>query len=421
MITLNNKATEFVASNEQLCLDRFKQIDEIEMHNQLKVLNAFNKAGLAERHFIGSYGYGHGDIGKEITNEIFATIFNTESAIASPMLTCGTATISHALLGILRPNDLMLCVSGTPYDTLKDVLFGIDGTDNGSLKDFGIKYDQIDLIDNGFDIPKILEYLYEHNVKMLYVQRSRGYEWRNAISIKQMKELFTLVRINSPSTIIVVDNCYGEFVETLEPTDVGASLVMGSMIKNIGGGIAPTGGYVAGKEYLINMIACHLFSPALGIDSGSYSEGYKLILQGLFVAPHVVDQDKKIAVLTSQCLNTLGYDTIPSKDDIMSDIVCSIKFGEPDTLIKFCRCIQQCSPVDSNTLLEPSEMSGYADKIIMASGSFNQGSSIELSCDAPIREPFIAYLQGSLSYTHGKIALTYALQRTFEAKLYELD
>ena len=259
MITLNNKATEFVASNEQLCLDRFKQIDEIEMHNQLKVLNAFNKAGLAERHFIGSYGYGHGDIGKEITNEIFATIFNTESAIASPMLTCGTATISHALLGILRPNDLMLCVSGTPYDTLKDVLFGIDGTDNGSLKDFGIKYDQIDLIDNGFDIPKILEYLYEHNVKMLYVQRSRGYEWRNAISIKQMKELFTLVRINSPSTIIVVDNCYGEFVETLEPTDVGASLVMGSMIKNIGGGIAPTGGYVAGKEYLINMIACHLF------------------------------------------------------------------------------------------------------------------------------------------------------------------
>lgn len=417
MIMLNSRAKRFVEDNEQLCLSRFKQIEEIELTNQLKVLNAFNKAGLAERHFIGSFGYGHGDIGKEITNEIFATIFNTETAIASPMLTCGTATISHTLLGILRPNDLMLCVSGTPYDTLKDVLFGTS-EDVGSLKDFGIKYDQIDLINNDFDYDTISCYLMQNKVKMLYVQRSRGYEWRNALNIDQMEKLFKLVRNVAPDTIIVVDNCYGEFVETKEPTDVGADIVMGSMIKNIGGGIAPTGGYVAGSEKLINMIACHLFSPALGIDSGSYSEGYKLILQGLFVAPHIVAQAKKTAVLTSQCLNSLGYDTIPNKDDIMSDIVCSIKFGEPDTLIKFCRCIQQSSPVDGNTLLEPSEMSGYEDKIIMASGSFNQGSSIELSCDAPIREPYIAYLQGSLSYTHGKIALIYALHRTFEEQLY---
>ena len=412
MIQLNNHAREFVSTNEQLCEQRFKQIDEIELNNQLKVLNAFNKAGLAERHFIGSFGYGHGDIGKEITNEIFATIFNTETAIASPMLTCGTATISHTLLGILRPNDLMLCVSGTPYDTLKDVLFGTS-EDVGSLKDFGIKYDQIDLINNDFDYDAINDYLTNNNVKMLYVQRSRGYEWRNALNIAQMEKLFKQVRSVAPNVIIVVDNCYGEFVETLEPTDVGADIVMGSMIKNIGGGIAPTGGYVAGSEKLINMIACHLFSPALGIDSGSYSEGYKLILQGLFVSPHIVAQAKKTAVLTSQCLNSLGYQTIPSKDDIISDIVCSIRFGEPDTLIRFCRCIQQASPVDGNTILEPSEMSGYEDKIIMASGSFNQGSSIELSCDAPIREPYIAYLQGSLSYAHGKIALTSALQRTF--------
>ncbi|MBQ8522605.1 MAG: methionine gamma-lyase family protein [Clostridia bacterium] len=420
MILLNNKAQQFVETNEQLCLERFKQIDQIELTNQLKVLNAFNKAGLAERHFIGSFGYGHGDIGKEITNEIFATIFNTESAIASPMLTCGTATISHTLLGLLRPNDLMLCVSGTPYDTLKDVLFGVEGEDNGSLKDLGIKYDQIDLINNDFNYDEIIKYLTLHNVKMLYVQRSRGYEWRNAINIAQMEKLFKLVRNTSPNTIIVVDNCYGEFVETKEPTDVGADIAMGSMIKNIGGGIAPTGGYVVGNTKLINMIACHLFSPALGIDSGSYSEGYKLILQGLFVAPHIVSQAKKVAVLTSQCLNSLGYQTIPSKDDVMSDIVCSIKFGEPNTLIKFCRCIQNASPVDGNTLLEPSDMAGYEDKIIMASGSFNQGSSIELSCDAPIRKPFIGYLQGSLSYAHGKIALTYALQRTFEEMLYNL-
>ena len=413
MITLNNKAIEFVEKREQECKSRFEQIDSIELNNQLKVLNAFNKAGLAERHFIGSFGYGHGDIGKDITNEIVATIFNTESAIASPMLTCGTATISHTLLGILRPNDLMLCVSGTPYDTLKDVLFGTE-EDIGSLKDFNVRYDQIDLIDNDFDYDNIVKYLSKNKVKMLYVQRSRGYEWRNAINIAQMEKLFKLVRSTSPSTIIVVDNCYGEFVETKEPTDVGADIAMGSMIKNIGGGIAPTGGYVVGTEKLINMIACHLFSPALGIDSGSYSEGYKLILQGLFMAPHVVAQAKKIAVLTSQCVNTLGYPTIPNKDDIISDIVCSIKFGNPDILIKFCRCIQESSPVESNTLLMPSEMSGYEDKIIMASGSFNQGSSIELSCDAPIREPYIAYLQGSLSYSHGKIALINALQKTFD-------
>jgi len=413
MITLNNNAIEFVEKCEQECKSRFEQIDKIELNNQLKVLNAFNKAGLAERHFIGSFGYGHGDIGKDITNEIVATIFNTESAIASPMLTCGTATISHTLLGILRPNDLMLCVSGTPYDTLKDVLFGTE-EDVGSLKDFNVKYDQIDLIDNDFDYENIVKYLSVNKVKMLYVQRSRGYEWRNAINIAQMEKLFKLVRSTSPNTIIVVDNCYGEFVETKEPTDVGADIVMGSMIKNIGGGIAPTGGYVAGNEKLINMIACHLFSPALGIDSGSYSEGYKLILQGLFMSPHVVAQAKKVAVLTSQCVNTLGYPTIPNKNDIMSDIVCSIKFGNPDILIKFCRCIQESSPVESNTLLMPSEMSGYEDKIIMASGSFNQGSSIELSCDAPIREPYIAYLQGSLSYSHGKIALINALQNTFK-------
>ena len=418
MITLNNNSIRFVANNEAKCSERFKQIEEIEMHNQLKVLNAFNEAGLAERHFIGSFGYGHGDIGKEITNDIFATIFNTESAIASPMLTCGTATISHTLLGILRPNDTMLCVSGTPYDTLKDVLFGVENEDNGSLKDFGVNYEQIDLINNDFDYDTIINYLTNNKVKMLYVQRSRGYEWRNAINIAQMEKLFKLVRQTAPNIIIVVDNCYGEFVEKLEPSDVGADIVMGSMIKNIGGGIAPTGGYVVGSKKLIHQIACHLFSPALGIDSGSYSEGYKLILQGLFVAPHIVSQAKKTAVLTAQCLNSLGFETIPLATDVMSDIVCSIKFNDPDILIKFCRCIQESSPVDSNTLLEPSDMAGYEDKIIMASGSFNQGSSIELSCDAPIRKPYIGYLQGSLSYTHGKIALTNALQKTFK---YQLD
>lgn len=412
MITQNKNALELVTKCENECNEIFKQIDEIEYINQLKVLNAFTSSGLSERHFIGSFGYGHGDIGKEITNEIFAKIFNTESAFASPMLTCGTATISHALLGILRPNDLMLCVTGTPYDTLKDVLFG-SSKDNGSLKDFNIYYDQINLINNDFDYENIVNYLSKNKVKMLYVQRSRGYEYRNAITINQMEKLFKLVKEVSQGTIIVVDNCYGEFVEDREPTDVGADLVMGSMIKNIGGGIAPTGGYVAGKADLIELIGCHVFSPALALDSGSYSEGYKLILQGLFVAPHIVAQAKKVARLTSNVMNKLGYDTIPNNNQTMSDIVCCIKFGNPDILIQFCKAIQQASPVESNVCLEPSEMSGYEDKIIMASGSFNQGSSIELSCDAPIREPYIAYMQGSLSYVHGKIALIYAIGKTF--------
>lgn len=412
MITLNNKAIDFVAKCEKKCENEFSKIEQVEYENQLKVLNAFNKSGLSERHFIGSFGYGHGDIGKEITNEIFADIFKTETAFASPMLACGTATISHTLLGILRPNDLMLCVSGTPYDTLKDVLFGTD-IDIGSLKDYNINYEQIDLVDNDFNYDKIIKYLQSNKVKMLYVQRSRGYEWRNAITIQQMEKLFSKVRKIAPEVIIVVDNCYGEFVENREPSDVGADIVMGSMIKNIGGGIAPTGGYVAGKKDLINKIACHVFSPALGLDTGSYSEGYKLILQGLFVAPHVVAQAKKVARLTAECATKLGYNVIPNKNQPMSDIVCCIKFNNPDILIQFCKNIQKASPVESGSVLEPSEMSGYEDKIIMASGSFNQGSSIELSCDAPIREPYVAYLQGSLSYMHGKIALTYAIQNTF--------
>lgn len=414
MINLNKSTVEFVENCEKNLTEVFKQIEQVELENQLKVLNAFSEYNLGERHFIGSFGYGHGDIGKEITNQIFAKIFNTESAFASPMLTCGTSAISHALLGILRPNDLMLCVSGTPYDTLKEVIYGTD-YDNGSLKDFGIKYDEIDLLNNDFDYDKIGEYLRNNNntVKMLYVQRSRGYAWRNALNIEQMEKLFKFVRNIDKNILIVVDNCYGEFVETREPTDVGADLVIGSMIKNIGGGIAPTGGYVAGKEALIDKIACHVFSPALSMDSGSYVDGYKLILQGLFVAPHVVAQAKKTARLTAECMATLNIEAIPNRTQTMSDIVCSFKLGNPDQLIAFCRAIQYSSPVESNTLLEPSEMSGYEDKIIMASGSFNQGSSIELSCDAPIRPPYIAYLQGSLSYAHGKIGLINALNKTF--------
>ena len=407
MIKKDFKVIQLINEAEESLKDEFKKIDELELKNLEKVLNAFNECNLEERHFVGSSGYGHNDIGKEVTNEIFSKIFNTESAYVSPLFTSGTSAISHTLLGLLRPNDTMLCISGTPYDTLKTVIFG-NGNDNGSLKDFNINYNQIDLINGEFNYKEIENYLINNKPKMVYIQRSRGYDWRNALSINSIQKACEIVKKHSNS-IIVVDNCYGEFVCSKEPTDVGADIIVGSMIKNIGGGIAPTGGYVAGKQQLVERIACHLSSPALGIETGSYLLGYKQILQGLFLAPTVVSGCKKIVRLTACAVNKLGYDTIPTIKDELSDIVCAIKFNDSEKLINFCRSIQNASAIDSNAYLIPSDMAGYEDQIIMASGSFNLGSSIELSCDGPIREPYIAYLQGGLSYAHGKLGLINAL------------
>lgn len=409
MIIKNQEILSLISSCEEELNQEFNKINDVELYNLTKVLNAMNEAGLEERHFVGSSGYGHNDIGKDITNEIFAKVFNTESAFVSPLFTSGTSGISHTLLGLLRPNDTMLCISGTPYDTLQTVIHG-NGNDNGSLKDFGINYAEIDLIDGDFDYDKIETYLKNKQVKMVYIQRSRGYTWRNALTISQIEKAIIVVKQNS-NAIVVVDNCYGEFVETKEPTDVGADVIVSSMIKNIGGGYASTGAYVAGKQDLIERIACHLSSPALGFDTGSFSLGYKQFLQGLFIAPHVVSEAKKLVRLTSLVMNKYGYLTKPQLNEELSDIVCAIKFEDKNTLINFCTSIQSVSAVDSNACIEPSEMPGYDDQIVMASGSFTQGSSIELSCDGPIREPFIAYLQGGLCYSHGKLALINALSR----------
>lgn len=409
MILKDNEIKTLVQEEEKKLFCEFKSIETVEEYNLEKVLNAFNDLGLEERHFVGSTGYGHDDVGKVITNKIFSKIFNTEDAYVSPLFTSGTSGISHTLLGILRPNDTMCCVSGTPYDTLKTVIYG-DGHDNGSLKDYNIHYDEIALKNGDFDHEAILSYLKAHSPKMIYIQRSRGYEIRNALTINQIEKLVRLVKANS-SAYVVVDNCYGEFVETKEPTDVGADLVVGSMIKNIGGGIAPTGAYVAGRHVLVEKIANHLTSPALGVETGSYELGYRKFLQGLFVAPHVVSESKKVARLFSSVLQSLGYKTIPATNEAQSDIVCSILLNNREKLIEFCRGIQYSSAVDSNACLEPSPMAGYEDDIIMASGSFTLGSSIELSCDGPLRDPFCAYFQGSLCYAHGKLALINTLTR----------
>ena len=409
MINLNVKALNLINDSEQLCKEQFKEIEDIEFHNQLKVLNAFNKHEIQAYHFIGSTGYGHNDIGKEKISKVFATIFDTEDAFVSPLISCGTEAISQSLFGILRPGDTMLSISGTPYDTLKNIIYGVEGRDVGSLKDYNIKYKEVDLVNNDFDIPSILDSIKRLNPKMLYIQRSRGYSLRNALNIAQIEKVIKAVR-EITNAYIVVDNCYGEFTEKLEPTNVGADLVIGSLLKNMGGGITPTGGYIAGKAELIELISYKMTSPALGVDNGSYEPGYKAFFEGVFVSPHVVAQAKKLVVLTCAVMSGLGYKTTPTLNDTLSDIVCCIQFNNREKLIDFTRAIQYSSAIDSNTTLVAGEMDGYEDKIIMASGSFNQGSSIELSCDGPMREPYAGYLQGCLSYQHGKIGLMNAIQ-----------
>ena len=352
---------------------------------------------------------GHNDIGKEKISSIFKDIFNTEDAFVSPLISCGTEAISQTLFGILRPNDCMLSISGTPYDTLKQVIWGVEGKNVGSLKDYNIAYYEVPLVGNDFNEPEIVKAILKYNPKIVYIQRSRGYSLRNALSIKQIEDILKVVK-KYTKAYVVVDNCYGEFTEEKEPTDVGADLVVGSLLKNMGGGIAPTGGYIAGKQELIELISYKLTSPALGVDTGSYEAGYKSFFQGVFVSPHVVAQAKKLVVLASVALSKLGYETVPKLTDTLADIVCCIKFNDKDKLINFTRAIQQASAIDSDSVLEAGEMDGYEDLIIMASGSFNQGSSIELSCDGPMREPYAGYLQGCLSYQHGKVGLINAIK-----------
>lgn len=413
MINIDQNILSVINECENECKKQFEEIERIEFLNQLKVLNAFNKNHIQSYHFISSSGYGHNDIGKEKISAIFADVFHTESAFVSPLISCGTEAISQTLFGLLRPNDSMLCISGTPYDTLKQVIYGVEGKNVGSLKDYNINYYEVDLINGEFDSAKIKNAIKSINPKIVYIQRSRGYSLRNALNIDQIKNIISDIKTYS-NVDIVVDNCYGEFTEELEPTDVGADIVVGSLLKNMGGGIAPTGGYIAGKKDLIELISYKLTSPALGIDTGSYEPGYKLFFEGVFMSPHIVAEAKKLVVLASKVLSKYGFKTTPKFDDKLSDIVCCIHFNDKDKLIKFTRAIQASSAIDSDSVLEAGEMDGYEDLIIMASGSFNQGSSIELSCDGPIREPYAGYLQGCLSYQHGKIGLINAIKSIIE-------
>ena len=382
--------------------DIFARIDDVALFNQKKVLDAFRINKISDWHFAHSTGYGYDDLGRQMLSKLIATIFDSESCIASPLITSGTHAISLMFYATLFPGDILLSIKGKPYDTLSDV---ISKKNTGSLADYKIKYKEIALKNSEFDYEQIEKKLKEEFVKCVFLTRSRGYSLRNSLSISKIKEVIAFVKRISPNTLFLVDNCYGEFVEELEPTQVGADLVAGSFIKNLGGGIAPTGGYVAGKEELVNLAANRLTAPSLGFEVGSYKTGYNEYFEGLFLSPVTVKNALRSAVLFASCFSDLGYTTIPEKSSIPFDVIVSIILKDKKKLLEFCRLIQKYSPVNSNVVPEPYQMPGYEDEIIMAAGTFVQGASIELTADAPIKNPFVVYLQGGLTYEHSKIVL----------------
>ena len=399
-MTDTNLINQMIEKHEQKCASVFKEIDEIALYNQYKVLNAFRENAIGPRHFSQSTGYGYDDVARDTLYKLFADIFGAESAIASPLIMSGTHALTLALFGLLRPNDVLLSMTGTPYDTLNDV---ISGKNIGSLADFGVRYCEIDY--RKLTANEIKEKLTSIKPKVVFFQRSRGYTDNKALSIDELKKIFDVTKSILPDVTIVTDNCYGEFTDKIEPTQIGADVIVGSLIKNPGGGIAPTGGYVAGRRDCIEQIAGRFSSPSVGLEVGSYCGNYIPFYQGLFLAPRVTANAMKGAVLFSCAFDDLGYKTIPSYTEKPNDVICSINFNTKEELVSFCQGVQYASPVDSNVTPYPWDMPGYNHQVIMAAGTFMQGASIELSADAPIKEPYIAYMQGGLTYEHIKIAL----------------
>lgn len=392
---------------ERECKEQFKKIDTLCEENSLKVMTAFHNQKISENHFNTTTGYGYGDLGREAIENVYADVFETEDALVRSQFISGSHALTVALFALLRPNDTMLSITGLPYDTLHEVI-GIK-ENASSLKSFGINYEQIDLKNDDFDYNKIKEVISNKKIKLIEIQRSKGYSTRKSITISKLEKVIKFIKEIDKNIIIMVDNCYCEFVDKKEPTQVGADIAVGSLIKNLGGGIAPNGAYIVGKKNLIQLCSERLNLPGEGKEVGPSLNMNKSILQGLYMAPMVVKNALKTAVLTSKVMENMGYKVEPKYDEIRADIVESIIFSDKNLLIKFVQGIQMGSIIDSYVIPEASDMPGYDDKVIMASGSFTQGSSIELSCDGPIREPYIAYLQGSLTYEYGKLGLIKAI------------
>ena len=399
---------ELAKQVEEEIKPEFEKVDKIKEENSLKVLMACQKYNLSDMHFGSTTGYGYGDIGRDTIEKIFAEVLGAEDSLVRNQFISGTHALTVALFSMLRPGDTMLSINGKPYDTLDEVIGIVEN--KSSLKSYGVKYEQIDLIKDDFDTEKIIERVKQGNVKLICMQRSRGYALRKSLSLESIKNIISKIREVNKEAIIMIDNCYGEFTDIIEPTTLGADLIVGSLIKNLGGGLASNGGYIAGKKNLVELAAERLTIPGQGKEVGPTLGVNKQIIEGLFLAPQVVANALKTAIFASRMLEKLGYDVSPKYNEKRTDIVQLISFGDEQKLIKFCQGIQIGSPVDSNSIPEPWDMPGYTDKVIMAAGTFVQGSSIELSCDAPIRPPYTAFLQGGLTYEYGKAGVLKAIE-----------
>ena len=408
-LQISDKVKALAAQAQADIRPQFDRIDAIAEENTAKVLAAFQKHRVSEAHFAGTTGYGYDDLGRDTLDLIFADLFHTEDALVRVQFVNGTHAISCALFGALKPGDVLVSAVGAPYDTMLGVI-GVVDKGPGSLKSYGIEYRQVDLVDNEPDPAGLAEAVKDPRVKAVLIQRSRGYATRDSLSVAKIGELAKVVKENNPNAAVLVDNCYGEFVETIEPTQVGADLVVGSLIKNPGGGLAPTGGYIAGRHDLVEGAAMRLTTPGIGKECGSTFGSNRSLYQGFFLAPHTTAQAVKTAVFAARMMELLGYQVDPASDAVRHDIIQMIQFGDPEPLKKFCKGIQFGAPVDSYVTPEPWDMPGYDCPVIMAAGAFIQGASIELSCDAPMREPYTAYFQGGLTYESGKAGIMPAVE-----------
>lgn len=408
-LQISERVKELARRAQEDLREQFERIDRIAEENTQKVLGAFQKHRVSDSYFAGTTGYGYDDLGRDKLDAIYADIFQTEDAMVRIQFVNGTHAITCALFGALKPGDVLVSAVGAPYDTLLGAI-GVVDKGPGSLKDYGIEYRQVDLVDNQPDLKGMADAARDPRVKVVLIQRSKGYSTRASLSVEEIGTMCSVIRKANPKVSILVDNCYGEFVEELEPTQVGADLVVGSLIKNPGGGLAPTGGYLAGRKDLIEGAAMRLTTPGIGKECGSTLGNNRLLYQGLFLAPHTVAQAVKTAVFAARIMEELGYRTEPASGQIRHDIIQMIHFGEPEPLKRFCRGIQKGAPVDSYVTPEPWDMPGYDCQVIMAAGAFIQGASIELSCDAPMREPYTAYFQGGLTYESGKTGILLAVE-----------
>lgn len=415
----NSKLLDLAVKAEQECKEEFANIEEIAEYNGAKVLSAFINNRVSESCFYGSSGYGYGDIGRDTLDKVYSEVMGTEDALVRHNFVSGTHALSVALFGVLRMGDKLVSITGKPYDTLEEVI-GISGDEgNGSLRDFGVLYSQVDLLEDGqADIEGIKNAV--KGVKVAYIQKSRGYSLRPSFTTDNISEMVKAVKEVSPDTIIMVDNCYGEFVEKQEPTNVGADLIIGSLIKNAGGGIAQTGGYIAGRKDLVKLCAYRLTCVGMGKEVGCTLSQNKEMFMGLFFAPDVVANAIKTATFAMELFTMLGFECFPKQNEKRGDIITAIKLGNEELLTAFCQGIQKGAPIDSFVSPEAWEMPGYESKVIMAAGAFNMGASIELSADAPIREPFAAWLQGGITYTSGKIGVMLAVQEMLDRGLIKL-